>query len=274
VRRHRKKLVVVAFALDVALHSAGCVIDIEGVDFDEGGSTDSRRVEVSAALVRTLPAEGRGGLILWGGSGSVVVCGVDGAQEVGLQAVRRVRSHSREDALDHLDLLQVLVQPAAGEVEVRTVQPAQDAGRAYEVDYEVTVPAGWTVRVAQGNGTVSVWDLRGTTVVENGNGDVALSRHRGSGQVSLGNGEIRADVGLPPSGELVLAAGNGGIRLTLRPQASAAFAARIGNGVLDVAGLAFTQWVATPRSASGVLGSGAGVVDLSVGNGWIQVRGG
>jgi len=274
VRSIRGRPGIAALAAGLALSTAGCVIDIGGIDLNEDVRPDAQKVEATADLARLVPVQGRSGLALVGGNGNVLVRGEEGIGEVTIRAVRRVRSHSREDALEHLPLLRVLVTPRTGDVEVRTRQPDETYGRGYQVDYDITVPASWWAWVVNGNGTVIVRDLRGEVHVEDGSGDVALTRHGGDVRVALGNGEIHADVALPARGTLVLTSGNGGIGLTLRPGASAAFGARVGNGTLDIAGLSFAQWVATPRTATGVLGTGDGLVDLSVGNGWIRVRGG
>ncbi len=274
MRSIRRRSAITALAAGVALSATGCVIDIGGIDVDDDGWPEAQKVEATADFARSVPVHGRSGVVLVGGNGDVLIRGEEGVRDVTIRAVRRVRSDSREDALEHLALLDVLILLRAGDVEVRTRQPAETYGRGYQVDYDLTVPAGWWARVVNGNGTVSVLDLRGEAHLENGNGNVTLVRHGGDARVALGNGEIHADVALPARGTLVLTSGNGGIGLTLRPGASAAFGARVGNGTLDIAGLSFAEWVATPRTATGVLGTGDGLVDLSVGNGGIRVRGG
>jgi len=270
----RRTIGILALVADLSLSTGGCVVDISDVDVDGDSWTDEQKVEVSASFSRVVPAQGRDRLLLVGINGSALIRGVAGAQEVTIEAVRRVRSHSRWDAEEHLGLLQVQVLTDSENLEIRTQQPGSTGGRGYEVDYDVAIPAHWLVRVVQGNGGVRVWDMGGDAWVENGNGDVVFSGQRGSVHGSVGNGEIRADVDLPPHSQVVLAAGNGGIQLTIPSRASAAFEARVGNGVITVTGLTFSQWVSTSRSAQGVLGSGEGLLDLSVGNGWILVKAG
>ena len=67
--------------------------------------------------------------------------------------------------------------------------------------------------------------------------------------------------------------GNGGVSLILQPQVSATFGAQVGNGTINLSGLTLTQSVSGNNTLHGVLGTGAGSIDLSVGNGWIQAHG-
>ena len=51
------------------------------------------------------------------------------------------------------------------------------------------------------------------------------------------------------------------------------FEARVGNGSISHSGLPFTSVTSGPGTLRGTLGSGVGLIDLMVGNGWVEVRG-
>ncbi len=268
----RKRTGVLALMAQLALGTGGCVIDISGVTVDD--DWDDGKVEVSTSFSRTVSVQGQTGISLVGTNGTVVVRGQAGDGPVVVHARRWVRARTRREAEEYLTRVRVTVREGPQWVEVETEQPGEGGGRSYGVDYEIQVPRDFQLHVINGNGAIEIRDTRDDLWVESGNGDIALEGHGGSSWVSLGNGEIRADVFLPPGGQVVHAVGNGGVKLTVQREVSAIFSAHVGNGVIGVTGLEFTQWVSGPRFAEGVLGGGDGLVDLSVGNGWIQARGG
>jgi hypothetical protein len=267
----RKRTGVVAFLVQLALGTGGCVIDISDINVDD--DWDNGTVKVSTSFSRTVPVQGQSGITLTGTNGTVVVDGQTRAGQVIIQARRWVRADTRREAEEYLPRVRVVVGVDPGEVEVRTEQPGEAGGRTYGVDYEIRVPADFRVHITNGNGLVEIRYVREDVWVENGNGDVVLEGHRGGSWVSLGNGEIRADVLLPWGGQVVHAVGNGGVKLAVQTDVSAVFSAHVGNGVISVTGLEFTEWVSGPRFAEGTLGDGDGLIDLSVGNGWIQAEG-
>ena len=263
----------VALLLDVTFLLTGCVADVVvGVDGD-WGDWDSNQVEVSATFYQEISVGSQTGLRMVGVNGAIHVRGQPGFDRVRIEAVRRVRSKTRKDAQDHLPLLQVSVKADGSDVLVETVQPKNANGRTYQVDYVVTVPETFWTDVINANGSVLLKDLHASAWVQNANGNVSLTNFTGSSRVSLGNGEIDAVIRLPDGGQLVHTVGNGGVTLTLQPQVSATFGAQVGNGTISLSGLDLTQSVSGKNTLYGVLGSGAGVIDLSVGNGWIHAHG-
>jgi hypothetical protein len=264
----KRALGVVALLLDLL---NGCVIDVvnQGDDWEHSGNA-----EASAAFSRTLALGEQTVLRVVGANGSVKVWGVPGAQGVVVDAVRRVRSDSHQDAEAHLVDLQVLAQAWPHEIEVKTAQPQGSNGRSYIVDYEITVPAHLATKVANGNGSIRIENMNADVEVVNGNGEVTLEDLTGSSRVSVGNGTVSAWTHLPLGGQVVYAVGNGAIFLSVQPQVSAHFSAKVGNGTIHVTGLDLQNVLSSPRQLQGVLGSGRGLIDLSTGNGEIRVQGG
>jgi len=261
---------VLVWMAGAAISLAGCVIDVVGINDGHGGG----EVEVSAVFEHRVVLENQTVLNVVGVNGSIVVTGVPGSTEVRVSAVRRVRSHSRADAEGHLHLLQVSVESRSVEVEVETIQPSNAGGRTYIVDYEIMVPEEMELVLFNGNGTAQVGSMKADVVVTNGNGDVTLTDLTGSASVTLGNGRITSQIRLPNGGQILHSAGNGEIDLTVQPQVSARLVAKVGNGSVSLAGLQLHQVTSEPGYLQGTLGTGAGTIDLSLGNGKIEVRGG
>lgn len=153
------------------------------------------------------------------------------------------------------------------------MQPKHANGRSYSVDYEVTMPAHLALEVVNGNGPVQGEDVRSAVAVETGNGDVELSGLYGPLEVTVGNGSVVGSTFLPPGEHLVARVGNGGLRMTVQSQVSAELKAHVGNGPLTVTGLQLTDQITSPGLVTGILGGGEGLIELTVGNGWLHVSG-
>ena len=271
MKRIKKTLGVMAVVVDLVLLLNGCVTGVVDLDDD---SDHSGNVEVSASFSQTLPVTDQSAIRVVGANGTVRMWGVSGAQEVVVDAIRRVRSNSRWDAEEHLAYVQVAARVLPHEVEIKTIQPTHTDGRTYVVDYEITMPSHLLSKVLNGNGSIRLEGIHADVNVTNGNGTVELVGVSGSSWVSVGNGEISAWIDLPLGGQVVHAVGNGTICLSVQPEVSASFGARVGNGTISVTGLNLQQMVSTPRNLQGILGSGNGLIDLSSGNGQIKVQGG
>lgn len=172
-----------------------------------------------------------------------------------ISGVRRVRSESVADAEEHLDLLEVDVQDLPYIVAVRTVQPERSYGRSYQVDYDIVLPA----------------DMR--LHINHVNGQILLSNLRESVYVNLVNGLVDGEVTMPSGGVIDMDVVNGGIQLAIPKTTSAEFSAAVVNGSIGIADLNLQDPVATSTSLTGTLGSGDGVISLSIVNGNISVAG-
>ena len=267
----KKTLGVAAVLADIMLLNTGCFSGVVDLDDD---FTHSGNVEAAAEFSRILPLGSQSAIRVFGANGSIHVWGDPTAQEVTLKGVRRVRSDTHSDARAHLPNLRVEATARPSEIEIRTVQPRNADGRSYLVDYDISVPAHLAASVTNGNGTVLIDGLVADVDVTNGNGKVELVDVEGSHWVSLGNGELSAWAHLPAGGKIVHSVGNGSVFLSVQPQVSASFGARVGNGTITLTGLDLHQVVSGERELKGVLGSGDGLIDLSAGNGQIRVQGG
>ncbi|MFC1660353.1 hypothetical protein ACFL3S_02655 [Gemmatimonadota bacterium] len=246
-----------------------CIVGV--VDFDDDDHHSGDR-EASKEFYRVVTADGQNFFRIVGGNGTVEIEGSEGAQEVTISATLRVRSDTRGDAEDHLRLLDVSVTSDPTKILVETVQPQNPGGRTYIVDYEIEVPALWLVEVTNGNGSIRLEDLDGDVEIRNGNGDITLSGITGSSWLVLGNGVVDAQIWLPVDGQIVHSLGNGSLKLRVQPDVSAELNAKIGNGPIVLSGFTLHEAVSGPGILRGTLGGGQGLIDLTVGNGTIEVK--
>ncbi len=249
----------------------GCVVDVSGIHLNDENPDG---VEARGYFSRTVEVGSQVGLQVTALTGSVRVHGVTGATEVEVHAVRRVIANTKREAEEELRLLQVCFRPGPELFEIETVQPPHPAGSTYLVDYEISVPDHFMIRITNGNGTVTVDGSEADVHVGNGNGDVVLEDVVGSAWVSVANGSVATRIAVPLGGEVIHSVGNGSIDLVVQPTISATLSAKVGNGTISLVGLDLDGSTEGSHWLEGTLGAGDGVVDLSVGNGWIRVKGG
>jgi hypothetical protein len=249
--------------------ASGCIVGVIDLD-DDDWSNDA---EATRLVNRSVPVTTQIGLRITGLNGNIEVFAVDGDHRVTVQARKRVRSHSVSDAEAHLSRIQIEVETTPDEVQVKTVHIGDPHGRTYTVDYEVFVPTGFYVAGNLSNGNTRIEDLLSWVALDVANGNVILKRVEGSAWVNLGNGIVDATVYPPVGGEIVFSVGNGSAILTVPQDVSAELKAQVGNGTITVQGLSLIDPVSGPNTFRGTLGSGAGLIDLTVGNGTIRVNG-
>jgi hypothetical protein len=215
---------------------------------------DPQPFQASAEFSYEVAMGEQASLRLVGINGEVRFEGSDDPTKVLVTGTRRVRSRSQEDADAHLPMVQVSVSQDEGEIFVETRQPQND-GRDYEVDYAVILPRNLKAYVKAINGGVELSGLMGDAYVD------------------LTNGKIAADLQLPPGGTIDLFTVNGEIDLKVQRDASAQFKATLTHGKISEANLNLQERESTPRSLTGRMGDGAGLITLALVNGDIRAEG-
>lgn len=212
-------------------------------------------------------------LRLAGVNGTISITADPSATTVSVTGERRVGSSSTADAQEHLPLLLVIVEATSSAMIVRTEQPDETRGRAYIVDYTVTVPPSLRVLVGSVNGNITVTGAEAEVNVGNVNGNIDLVRVTGAVSVGLVNGNVIADVILPRGEDVALATVNGNLTLALNSDASASLEASWVNGGFSSSGIDLQLDQITQSTARGTLGDGAGDISMGTTNGQILVRG-
>ncbi len=263
------RTILYAWALTGLLVLSGCIIaDIDGDD--DFGRTDfvahasfSFKVDITSQTRIRLEAI----------NGNVKISGRADAASVTVSGERQVGSHSQSDAERHLDNLQVEVEDRGDEIVIRTIQPKNNQGRNYVVDYTITLPVDLEVAAGLVNGNLTVETIDNVVSVHTVNGNVDLREITGSASVELINGNIDSEVFLPLEGTIVLATTNGNIALGIPLSTSAALTARVTNGAINLSNLNLQNPDLTNLSLTGTLGDGDGSIELRTVNGNIGVNG-
>jgi len=227
--------------------------------FPPVSNTNSEAVEVFSAEV---PVVNHTRFNLTGKGGVVTVTGISGATSVMISAIKRVQSVSIEDAEAHLQELNVNVQDLATEIRVETIQPIDDGGRNYIVDYTITLPIFLEVHVQNIGGIVTLDSINNDVTVINVGGDITLRNILGSAVIDLVAGTIEGEVTLPLNGAIDMKTVTGDINLVIPVNTSAEFSAAVNIGSISDSNLVLQNEVRTATFRSGTLGSGQGTITL------------
>lgn len=153
-----------------------------------------------------------------------------GSDRVEIRATKTARGRSsiQDVAFD--------VRESASQVEICTLYGRQTSCRdrsgnnnvRVSVDYVVLVPRTLRLRVATGNGEVSIERAGADVVASTGNGRVTVGETEGPVKVSTGNGDVHVD---GAKGTVNVSTGNGRVFVAT---AKGAVDATTGNGDIDV----------------------------------------
>jgi len=202
-------------------------------------------------------------LLLNGKDGDVSVTGLPGATEILVIGMKRVLSESVQDAQDHLQDLQVTVQDMTTRALLQTDRPQCELGREYVVDYTITLPDFFAVRINNIDGDVTLDSVDNNVAVNNIAGTVTLTNIVGSAAVDLLSGNIAAEITtLPLNGTIDMKILTGDIDLEIPTNTSADFSARLVSGSINLSNLTLQNEVITATSVSGRLGTGQGDILL------------
>jgi DUF4097 and DUF4098 domain-containing protein YvlB len=137
------------------------------------------------------------------------------ANEIRVEAVKRMRHRDAEEGKRLLALLRVEVTQVGGRLEVRTVYPRSTGNRSVSanVDYTITVPVSAVVAVKTVSGDVSINGVRGEVRAETVSGDVDVVATPNLAIAKTVSGDVRArDIGAETN--LVLSTVSGSVIAT------------------------------------------------------------
>ena len=244
--------------------SVACDEDITGVN-DPFDAEESFSVKVDATGVLTLDVNG----II----GGITITGSSTVDSVTIAGVKGVNADTQAEAEAALGSIDVQIQTVGDQIVVTTVHPSSGNGLNFTVNYEITVPDDMDLVIDNAIGGILVTRITADVDIDNANGGIELDDITGSVTVDLGNGGIAAEITLPTNGQIDITVGNGAIVLAIPQNTSAEFSANVGNGTISITGLTLQNQVTTNTSVTGTLGAGDGEIQLSTGNGVIEVAG-
>lgn len=158
------------------------------------------RAEQTDAFTQTLKLSGDGSFDLVNIAGDVRV-ETGGANQVRVNATKRVRHRDADEARRYLAQLRIEVTQVGNRVEVRTLHPRTTArSLSASVDYTITVPASTAVNVRSISGAVGVNGVRGEVRAETISGDVDVTATPNLAIAKTVSGTVRArDIGAASS---------------------------------------------------------------------------
>jgi len=129
------------------------------------------------------------------------------------------------------------------------------------------------VHVSTGNGGVEVRDAKGSVRVSTGNGDVDVTTAEGPVEVSSGNGNIDVRMSaLRAKEDMHFSTGSGSVRLTLPASFNGELDATTGNGTINTDFDLKLKGRLDPRHIRATIGDGGPMLRMSTGNGRFDIR--
>lgn len=179
---------LVALLLIAGASPASAAVTVRGMLVDDGGPRpgwfdryqESRQgPETTDRVTKTFKVGADGALDLSGIAGDVRVTGGTG-NEITVEATKRVRNRSPEQAKQLLTDVRIEMTNINGRIEVRTIYPRRnngygERGISARVDYVIAVPVGAAVSVRSISGNVMVSGVRGEVRAETVSGDVDVN---------------------------------------------------------------------------------------------------
>jgi DUF4097 and DUF4098 domain-containing protein YvlB len=190
------------------------------------------------------------------------------------------RSWSDDDGRRNVSVAMTVLVPRGAQVRVATGNGAVSVER---VGGEVSAATGngrvnvlntdGAVRVSTGNGDVEVREAKGAVRVSTGNGRVTVSTAQGPVEARSGNGDIDVRMtALRPSEDMTFSTGSGDIRVTLPTDYNGELDATTGNGTISSDFDLKVEGRMSPRRVRATIGSGGARLRLATGNGGLELR--
>lgn len=219
-------------------------------------------VTLTENFAKTYPLAADGSLSLKNTNGNVTFEAWD-RNEVQVDAEKKVKAGSREDAQKILSQLKIDVQAGPSAIQIKTIMPKKGDGGLWDalfgggdvnagVTYTVKLPRGAVVEADTVNGNVRLTGTRGTGRIEttNGrievegtagaldlsstNGGIKVVRSEGAVKASTTNGSIQAELTRVAEGrDLGFSSTNGGVTVRLPRDARLSVDAATTNGGID-----------------------------------------
>jgi len=159
----------------------------------------------------TLNAAGLTEFAIDAGAGSLVVTGVDGAEEIAVTATIRIEDEDEKDALKLIEKrldLRLERDGDRAELESGFDSSWHWNGNA-TIDLDVRMPAGIALHVDDGSGSMTITGVMGDILVDDGSGSVRVT-NAGSVTVDDGSGSVKINAA---SGDVYVNDGSGSIEI-------------------------------------------------------------
>jgi DUF4097 and DUF4098 domain-containing protein YvlB len=225
--------------------------------------------ELREEFHQTYPLDQTGRVRLENVNGNVRVLTWD-REEVKVEAIKRARKQ------EHLDEAKIEIDAGADRIRIKTRFPDSKTRRSNSnstsVDYTLTVPRQSRLDgVRTVNGGIEIEHVRGDVEAGSVNGAVTATGLSGEVQLSTVNGSVRASFSQLTKA-VSLKSVNGGVTISLPPDANAVLSANtLNGGISSDFTLPVKKHFPVGRNLDGKLGQGGPDIDLSTVNGGIRI---
>ena len=221
-------------------------------------------------------------LMLDNTNGRVIIESWDKA-ELYIEAEKRVRAGSEEDAQRIMEKLEIEIEERDGEVRIKTAGPRRSRGGFWEqlfgghanfsVHYKIYVPRRADLDITNTNGDVEAIGVSGDIRLASTNGKVIAEDVSGRVDIYTTNGSIEAEVGaLSSQGDMAMETTNGSIRLFLPTDAAFDLRARTTNGSIKTDFPLSVRGKFSGKRIEGRVNGGGARLRLETTNGSIHIR--
>jgi len=208
--------------------------------------------------------------------------------EVGITAYKKVRAGSRNEAIELMEQLKIVIEMNENEIEVYTEYPDKRRGRSggffswlvgdswntsYSVSYEIKVPESFDVNAGSTNGRVEAMDCKGRIRLGTTNGKIIADNISGSIRCNTTNGSIKVSlIEVDEREEMNFSSTNGSISVYLPRDIDADIKARTTNGSINCNLNITEQFSHSRKSLDAVVNKGGTYIYLKTTNGSIHIR--
>jgi hypothetical protein len=214
-----------------------------------------------------------------GSRGDVTICSTFRGNDPCDEGDRR-SWNSDDDWRRNVTVVMTVLVPRGAQVRVATGNGAVSVER---VGGEVSASTGngrvsvlntdGAVRVSTGNGDVQVREAKGAVRVSTGNGRVTVSTAQGPVEARSGNGDIDVRMtALRPNEDMTFSTGSGDVRVTLPTGFNGELDATTGNGTISSDFDLKVEGRMSPRRVRATIGTGGARLRLATGNGGLELR--
>ncbi|HKH48026.1 MAG TPA: DUF4097 family beta strand repeat-containing protein [Thermoanaerobaculia bacterium] len=263
-------------------------------------SADARAETLTEKFAKTYPLAADGSLSLTNVNGDVTFEAWDRA-EVQVNAEKKVKAGTAEDARKILSQIRIDVQAEPSAVRIETKTPKKVEGGGFwnalfggndvsmGVTYRVKVPRDAIVeadnvnggirlsgtrgtgRLETVNGAVDVEGTSGALVLESTNGNIKIARSEGAVKASTTNGNIEADLDrLAADRDLGFSTTNGEVSIRLPRDARLSVDAATTNGSID-SDVAMSKTSSRRNHLTGDINGGGATLRIRTTNGSVEI---
>lgn len=208
--------------------------------------------------------------------------------EIGITAYKKVKAGSRDEAIELMEKLEVVIKVSQDEIEVYTEFPNSRRGKSsgffgwlmgeswntsYSVSYEIKVPEVFNINARSTNGRVEALDCKGRIRLETTNGKIIADNISGSARCSTTNGSIKVSlVDVIEREEMNFSSTNGSITVFLPQDIDADIKARTTNGSINCDLNVTEQYSRSRKKLDAIINKGGTYIYFKTTNGSINIR--